>query len=55
MLRFRRIGSLQKLASVHATLYNYFNGERHLNNRQTFKAFQSEALSEWHQFADMGA
>lgn len=34
MLRFRRIKSLQKFASVHALLHNHSNSERHLVSRQ---------------------
>jgi putative transposase len=30
MLRFRRMRSLQKFASVHASVHNHFNQERHL-------------------------
>ncbi len=30
MLRFRRMRSLQKFASVHSSVYNHFNQERHL-------------------------
>jgi len=47
MLRFRRMKSLQKFASVHASLHNHFNSERHLVDRQTFKAHRSAALAEW--------
>jgi len=35
MLRFRKMVSLQKFASVHASLNNHFNHERHLVDRQT--------------------
>ena len=47
MLRFRRMKSLQKFASVHASLHNHFNSERHLVNRETYKARRSVALAEW--------
>ena len=47
MLRFRRMKSLQKFASVHANVHNHFNSERHLIDRQTFKARRSAALAEW--------
>jgi putative transposase len=47
MLRFRQLKSLQKFASVHASLHNHFNSERYLVNRQTFKARRSAALAEW--------
>lgn len=51
MLRFRRMKSLQKFASVHASFHNLFNSERHLVDRQTFKARRSAALTEWQNLA----
>ena len=51
MLRFRQMKSLQKFASVHASLHNHFNSERHLVDRQTFKARRSAALAEWQSLA----
>ncbi len=47
MLRFRRMKTLQKFASVHASVSNHFNSERHLVDRQTYKAKRSAALAEW--------
>ena len=47
MLRFRRMSSLQKFASVHAGLHNHFNSERHLVDRQTYKLRRSAALAGW--------
>ena len=47
MLRFRRMGCLQKFASVHANVHNHFNSERHLVDRTTFKQRRSAALAEW--------
>jgi putative transposase len=47
MLRFRQMKSLQKFASVHASLHNHFQLERHLVDRQTFKQRRSAALAEW--------
>ncbi|QZP07655.1 IS6 family transposase [Caenibius sp. WL] len=47
MLRFRQMKSLQKFASVHANLHNHFNQERHLVDRETYKARRSAALAEW--------
>ena len=44
MLWFRRMNTLQKFASVH----DPFNQERHLVDRQTYKARRSAALAEWH-------
>ena len=47
MQRFRRMKSLQKFASVHANVHNHFNIDRHLIDRQTYKANRSSALAEW--------
>ena len=51
MLRFRRMKSLQKFASVHASLHNHFNSERHLDDQQTFKERRSAAWAEWQSLA----
>ena len=47
MLRFRRMRSLQKFASVHASVSNHFNQERSLSSRHHFKANRAAALAEW--------
>ena len=47
MVRFRRMTTLQKFASVHANVHNHFNLERHLVDRQTYKDRRSAALAEW--------
>lgn len=47
MLRFRQMKTLQKFASVHANVHNHFNSDRHLTDRQTYKASRSAALAEW--------
>lgn len=47
MQRFRQMKSLQKFASVHASISNHFNSERHLVDRQTYKDRRSAALAEW--------
>ena len=47
MVRFRRMKSLQKFASVHANFHNHFNQERHLVSRQEYKTRRSAALAEW--------
>jgi putative transposase len=47
MQRFRQLKSLQKFGSVHASLHNHFNSERHLVSRQTFKERRSTAWVEW--------
>jgi len=47
MLRFRQMKSLQKFASVHASIANHFNLERHLVDRQTYRDRRSVAMAEW--------
>jgi putative transposase len=51
MLRFRRMKTLQKFASVHANVHNHFNLERHLVDRTTYKKRRSAALAEWQSLA----
>ncbi len=46
MLRFRRMKSLQKFASVHANVHNHSSQERHFVDRQTYKARRSALLAE---------
>lgn len=47
MAKFRSVKSLQKFASIHSSIYNHFNQERHLYNRQNFKLNRTAALAEW--------
>jgi putative transposase len=47
MLRFRRMHSLQKFASVHGSVHNHFNSERTLTDRSTYKKARTAALAEW--------
>ena len=47
MLRFRRMHSLQKFASIHASFQNHFNSQRSLSTRSTFKLNRDAALTEW--------
>ncbi len=51
MARFRDIKTLQAFASVHASVCNHFNLDRHLNRRAIFKENRSTALAEWRQLA----
>ncbi len=48
---FRDIKTLQKFASVHASIHNHFNHQRHLNRRDIFKQARAAALAEWCQLA----
>ena len=47
MLRFRQMHTLQKFSSVHASVHNHFNHERHLVSREDYKAQRSAAFAEW--------
>ncbi len=49
MVKFRRMRSLQKFASIHSSVFNHFNKERHLNSRDTFRVQRAAALAEWQQ------
>ncbi|MDP7100835.1 MAG: IS6 family transposase [Rhodospirillales bacterium] len=49
MLKFRRMRSLQKFVSIHSSVFNHFNKERHLNSRVTYKVQREAALVEWQQ------
>ena len=51
MLRFRRMGTLQKFTSVHAAFHNHFNHARHLIDRNCFKKRRSAAMAEWRNLA----
>ena len=51
MAKFRDIKNLQKFASVHASIHNHFNHERHLYRRDIFKQNRSAALAQWRQLA----
>ena len=51
MAHFRDIKTLQKFASVHASVHNHFNLERHLTRRADFEENRSAALAEWRQLA----
>jgi putative transposase len=47
MLRFRRMHTLQKFASMHASVHNHFPTERHLQNRNAYKQTRAAALADW--------
>jgi len=51
MNRFRRMHSLQKFSSVHASIHNDFNQDRDLTARETYKDPRSAALTEWRALA----
>ena len=47
MLRFRRMKTLQKFASVHGSVHNHFSQERRLISRDLYRERRSAALAEW--------
>jgi putative transposase len=49
MAKFRSAKSLQKFASIHASVHNHFNKQRSLYSRKNFKHNRSAALAEWRQ------
>ena len=51
MERFRSAKTLQKFSSIHASVHNHFNLERHLVARKIFKINRAAALAEWSQLA----
>ncbi len=48
MPRFRRMRTLRKFASVHASVQNLLNTERSLYSRANFKLNRAAALAERH-------
>jgi len=49
MLNFRLERSLQKFVSIHSSVCNHFNQERHIIDRETFKLQRNVALDDWRQ------
>jgi hypothetical protein len=41
------MGSARYPISVHASVFNHFNQERHLIDRDTYRERRSAALAEW--------
>jgi putative transposase len=49
MSKFRLERSLQKFTSVHSSVFNHFNLQRHLITRDDYKTKREAALIEWQQ------
>ena len=47
MQGFRGAGSAQRFLSIHATIYNTFNVQRHLVSARTHRAFRVSAMQTW--------
>ncbi len=46
-LKFRRMRSLQKFVSIHSSVQNHFNQQRHIIDREIFELQRESALAEW--------
>ena len=51
MIKFRCVKSLQIFVSIHSSIYNHFNHERHLISRKNFELQREAALDKWRQLA----
>ena len=51
MAKFRDVKTLRKFGSIHASIHNHFNLERHLTPREIFKQNRADALAERRQLA----
>jgi transposase-like protein len=47
MQRFKSARSAQRFLSMHATIHNTFNLQRHLVSRSTLRIFRAEAANQW--------
>ena len=48
MQRLKSPGSAQRFASMHSSVYNTFNVQRHLISRPALRTFRAEAIAQWH-------
>ena len=48
MQRFKSAGSAQRFLSVHSSIYNLFNCQRHLISRNTLRQFRDTASTKWY-------
>jgi len=51
MSKFRDVKTLQKFASINASIHNHFNLKSYLTPRETFKQNRAAAMAEWRQLA----
>jgi transposase-like protein len=47
MQRFKSARSAQRFLSIHASVHNTFNLQRHLVSRSTLRTFRAEAAAQW--------
>jgi len=51
MQLFKTAATLQRFVSYYSQIYNYFNHERQLESRQSFKKKRATTLMEWFQIS----
>ncbi len=51
MSKLRDVKTLQKFVSIHASIHNLSNLDRHLNSRETLEQYRAAAMAEWRQLA----
>jgi putative transposase len=51
MQGFKSVGSAQRFLSIHATICNTFNVQRHLISARTHRAFRASAMQTWDEVA----
>ena len=47
MQKFKNRATLQFFTSIQSQVYNHFNHQRHLQNREIYKKLRNESLSDW--------
>jgi transposase-like protein len=47
MQRFKSQAQAKRFASIHGTVYNLFNVQRHLISRSTLRTFRASAMDGW--------
>ena len=47
MQKFKKGVTLQFFTSIQSQIYNHFNHQRHLQNREIYKKLRNESLSGW--------
>ncbi len=51
MAKFKDMKTPQKFTTIHASIHNHVNQDRHLNRRHIFRQNRAAALAEWRRLA----
>jgi putative transposase len=54
MQKFKKNITLQLFTSIQSQIYNHFNHQRHLQNRENYKQLRNESLCEWRELCVAG-